>query len=125
MSEINNEESILNTETNGKLIINNQVINVYDDTAIKNALKDKANNIHNHTFNDISDFDSSIKTDGDIIMYDSSAGKFVSKALTSSGATNLDELSDVDVTSIPPVDGDILTYSNNLWNPKNLIQILM
>ncbi len=42
------------------------------------------------------------------------------ESLPSNGAINLDELSDVDVTSILPVDGDILAYSNNLWKPKKI-----
>lgn len=100
MSTLNEDNiSITNTFTksaNGKILINGQELNIYDDTEIKNILDSKANMKHTHTLSDIDDLDVTNKVNGSVITYDSSLDKFVSRSLSinpTSSATYLIELS--------------------------------
>lgn len=90
---------------------------------VANALDGKASTIHKHDISDINDIDSSNKTNGYVLQYDSTAQKFVSKPLPSgsgSGATSLDGLSDVDVLTTLPVDGNALLYQGGIWKPGSI-----
>ncbi|MHA7139863.1 hypothetical protein ACRTEV_21780 [Rossellomorea arthrocnemi] len=80
----------------------------------------KAEEIHKHRLEDITDLDISNKSDGYILQYDSVIEKFVSKAsLENIGGGKLDDLSDVDVSSIQPVEGDTLLFQEGVWKPNS------
>lgn len=78
---------------------------------------------HTHTLEDISDIDITNKTNGNVLMYDSALSEVVLKPLpsgTGSGATNLDGLSDVDVSTTLPSEGDALSFIGGVWKPNRL-----
>jgi hypothetical protein len=58
-------------------------------------------------------------TDGQVLTVDPTTHHLVWLDPTTGGATALDDLTDVDTTTTPPSDGDVLTYDNgsSLWVP--------
>jgi hypothetical protein len=78
---------------------------------------------HTHTIDDIEDINATNKTNGNVLTFDSDLGEMVLKPLpagTGSGATNLDGLADVDVTTSLPTEGDALSYIGGIWKPNRL-----
>lgn len=59
--------------------------------------------------------------DGDVIVYDSVAGKWVPEQQADGGVPvlSIDDLTDVDTTTDAPVNGEVLTWNNNnlQWEP--------
>ena len=111
---INKGSVVTDSTTNGNIIVDGVELVVYDDSDIADV-------VHYHTLADLSDVDVGVKQNGFALQYESISGKFVSKALPSpesSGATSLDGLSDVDVTTVVPSENDILKYSGGLWIPS-------
>ncbi|MBD1379245.1 right-handed parallel beta-helix repeat-containing protein [Metabacillus arenae] len=67
------------------------------------------------------DLDFTNKINGYVPQYDSDEDRLVLKPLpngTGSGATNLDGLTDVDISSVTPEDGEVLTFESGVWKPK-------
>ena len=60
---------------------------------------------------------------GDVLVTDGEGG--MSWVTSAAGATNLGELQDVDVSTIPPVDGQALIYNNelSLWMPGDVSDV--
>lgn len=99
---------------------------ISDITGLDSALVGKASTLHTHLADDITDFDVTNKSNGNVLIWDSTANKFVSKALpagSGSGATNLDGLSDVDVSTVAPLEGEALVFKNGVWKPNKSVQI--
>lgn len=79
---------------------------------------------HTHTINDITDINTTNKSNGNVLTYDSSLSEFVLKPLpngTGNGATNLNGLSDVDTITSAPAEGDTLTFTNGVWKPSRAL----
>lgn len=115
--------SVTSSAINGNILVNGQELKVYNDTELKQSLTGKANTEHTHTLSNIRDVDVTNKTDGNALIYDSTLGKFISKplpAVSSPGATKLDELSDVDVTTTLPVEGNVLKFEGGTWKPSSV-----
>jgi hypothetical protein len=90
-----------------------------DKTTVINAINELANKAI--TLSNLQDVDVSNKVNGYAIQYDSASGKFKSLPLPSgsgSGATNMSGLSDVDVVSSPPTEGQVLQFSSGKWKPQ-------
>lgn len=66
---------------------------------------------------DLLDVDVPTPTDGQVLTWDSGTSKWVNE--TPSAGT-LDDLTDVDTTTIPPVPGDSLVYNGSLWVPTSV-----
>jgi hypothetical protein len=97
-------------------------------TNINTSISNKANISHTHTTSNITDIDTTNKTNGYALQYDSATGKFVSKALpggTGSGATSLDGLSDVDVSTFVPLEGDFLKYVGGVWKASSSTNVVI
>lgn len=112
--------NVTDSATNGKIIVDGQEMTVYDDTAMKASIAEKAPSTHRHTLSQIDDVDDSAKVSGNVLTYDSASGEVKLKPLpagSGSGATNLDGLTDVDVTTIAPAAGDALVFGNGQWKP--------
>lgn len=120
--------SVASSPTNGNLTVNGTDIKVYDDTNIQTTLANKADktdlnnkvNTSDLKLSNLTDVDLVNKTNGYVLTYDSISGKAKLQALPSgqgTGATSLSGLSDVNVTSTPPQEGDILTFSSGIWKP--------
>jgi hypothetical protein len=105
---INGGGSIISDSTNnGYLVIDGNEIQVYDDSIL--------------SLSNLTDIDLTGNANGYVLTYNSTTNKFEPKPLPSgngSGATNLDGLSDVDLTTTLPSDGAILTFSNGIWKPS-------
>jgi len=91
-------------------------------TVSKTSLVSAINELVNKTYSlsTLTDVDTTGKTNGYVLQYDATSGKFKPAPLptgTGSGATNLDGLSDVDVTTKTPVEGDVLEFSGGIWKP--------
>lgn len=115
---------------NGNLTVDENEIKVYthptkhtinEIDGLEDALNSKTSAAHSHKLSDITDLDTTNKTEGYALIYDAANSKYISKPLptgTGSGATNLDGLSDVDVTTTAPIEGNSLIYSEGIWKPK-------
>lgn len=113
-------DSITSGSANGKMNVNGQELTVFDDTSLKDSISQKANVTHKHNSSDIEDFDTTNKTVGYALQYDSTLGKFVSKALpsgTTSGGQYINDLLDVDTVAIAPKEGDTLVFQGGVWKP--------
>lgn len=107
--------SISKGSENGSLVVDGEQMVVYDDNVLDNA---KADVVHTHSVSQINDFDTTNKTNGYVMQYDSVSNKYVLRPLPEgigSGATNLDGLSDVDVTTEAPFDGNVLKFEGGIW----------
>lgn len=119
----NNGSTVVDGSTNGRILVDGVEMVVYDDTALQLALNGKANVEHSHYLSDLNDIDVTNKTNGYALIYDSTLGKFASKAMPSgsgSGATSLDELTDVDTSTVVPSEGNSLVFEGGMWKPKNV-----
>lgn len=67
---------------------------------------------------DLTDVNAPAPSNGDVLTWDSTPGEWVAAA-PGVGALDLDDLGDVDTTTIAPSDGDVLTWDNgsSLWVP--------
>lgn len=111
---------ITDSANNGNIVVDGIEMNVYDDTKLLDALAGKADSSHIHTLSDVSDVDVTNNKDGFALQYDAITGKFVSKALPAgieAVATSLNELTDVDLVTIAPVEGSVLKYVGGIWVP--------
>jgi hypothetical protein len=109
------------TINNGSLIVNGSEIKVYDDSNIQQSLLNKADINHTQSLSTITDVDISDKTNGNVLQYDSTNNKFISKALLLNNQTNnisFDQLTDADVSTVLPNEGDYLKYQNGKWKPS-------
>ena len=96
-----------------------QVIDSLDSTDTGNALsanqgkalKDLIDALSVPDLSDLPDVDISSLTDGQFLMYDDTAGKWVNA--TPELVTSLEELTDVDITT--PASGDVLMYDGTEW----------
>jgi len=82
------------------------------DANFTNLNTDKLENINSESIGDLSDVDISSNTNGNVLTYNSGTTSLELQAPASSGATQLNELSDVDA-SLAPSDGQILAYNNS------------
>jgi hypothetical protein len=101
-------------------IITQDATNRFVTDAEKTSWNTKANGVHNHTLDDVTDVDVTNKTNGYALQYDSVAGKIKLQPLpegTGSGATSMNGLSDVDVTTVAPVEGAVLKFTSGKWVP--------
>jgi hypothetical protein len=117
--------TVTDSSTNGSVMVDGVELLVYDDAALQQALNSKADTEHPHFLADLIDVDVTDKTDGHALLYDSAAGKFVSKALPSGnggGVTDLDGLSDVEISNIP-VEGNILQFQGGVWKPGTVSEL--
>ena len=133
---------VTSSSTNGRLTIDGSSIIVYDDATIVTALNSKAASVHAHAISDvtglstvltskaasahthvssdITDFDTANKTDGYAMIYEAATSKVKLKPLPAgngSGATSMAGLSDVDVTTIAPVESNVMTFTGGKWKP--------
>ncbi|MED3912665.1 right-handed parallel beta-helix repeat-containing protein [Peribacillus simplex] len=102
----------------GKKSNTSHIHSISDVTNLQTSLDNKSIIGHKHTLLDLSDVDVSNKANGNVITYDSASSKFKSLPLPSgsgSGATNLDGLTDVDISTTTPLEGDILTFKSGMW----------
>jgi len=60
------------------------------------------------SLDDLTDVNAPTPSDGDVLVYDQTAGEWVSQAPGSGGVVNLDDLGDVNAPA--PADGDVLVY---------------
>lgn len=109
----------LQTTLTGKSDVGH-VHSIANVTNLQSTLDGKAALSHNHTLSNVTDVDVTNKTNGYALIYDTTASKFVSKALPVSGATNMGELSDVDVSTVVPSEGTILQFVGGKWKPTAL-----
>ncbi|WP_147422002.1 right-handed parallel beta-helix repeat-containing protein [Salipaludibacillus neizhouensis] len=80
----------------------------------------KATTSHTHSLSNLTDVDATDRTNGNALQYDSEQQMFVSKSLpqgNGNGATSLNGLTDVDVSTIPPSQGHVLSYEDGIWKP--------
>lgn len=108
------------THTHGIFAITN-LQSTLDNKANKTDLDSKANIIHSHTLSNITDVDVTNKANGYALIYDSTLQKTVLKPIPTidgTGAASLDGLTDVDVTTIAPQEGDVLKNINGIWIPS-------
>ncbi|MCA1025654.1 chitobiase/beta-hexosaminidase C-terminal domain-containing protein [Cytobacillus kochii] len=115
--------TVTDSTNNGYINVDGVELQVYDDRALQQAIEGKANNEHDHDLSDLTGLDVTNKANGYALLYDSTLGKFVSKALPSgsgSGATSLDGLSDVDLTTVTPLEGNALVFEAGIWKPKDI-----
>lgn len=115
--------TVTDSINNGNIIVDGQEVKIYDDANIVNVLNDKADVNHSHTLTQIEDIDATGKADGYILQYDSTTQKTKFQPLpsgTGSGATNLNGLTDVDVTTTVPKNGDSLGFEDGIWKPTNI-----
>lgn len=100
----------------------NTFSDIYNDIGeVEVDMQFKADVEHNHTLNQMSDIDYTTKANGYVLTFDSTLNKTLFKPLPSgsgSGATNLDGLTDVDVSTTVPTHGDVLTFADGIWKPK-------
>ncbi|MFC0560054.1 right-handed parallel beta-helix repeat-containing protein [Halalkalibacter alkalisediminis] len=112
------EDLVTNSELANKLA---KKADKSDVDEYNNALQTKADVNHEHKLIDITDVDTTNKTNGHALLYDSTTQKFVSKALPDSedsGVTTLDGLSDVDVSAVN--EGVVLSYTGGIWKAVSL-----
>lgn len=111
---------VVDSTTNGNIVVNGQELIVYDDTTLESNIAAKANLSHKHDSSDIIDFDTTNKTVGYALQFDTTSGKFVSKALPSgvtAEAQYLNELLDVDTVTLAPSEGDAMVFQGGVWKP--------
>jgi hypothetical protein len=116
-NSVDSSSAVTESALNGNLIINGIEITVYDDNS-------KADKNHNHSINSINEIESISPSNEYVLTYDSQSEKYKPKPLpvgTGSGATNLEGLSDVDVMTNLPVDGNTLVFDNGIWKPKSIV----
>ncbi|NMH75302.1 right-handed parallel beta-helix repeat-containing protein [Bacillus sp. RO2] len=122
--EINIEDS----KKNGNIIVNGSEIIVYDESEIleqlntkanSNDLENKANLDHQHTLNDINEISISDLREGYTLQYDSTIQKFSAKPLSFS-EMELKQLKDVRYPTDIPNNGNVLTYNQGFWEPKDI-----
>jgi parallel beta-helix repeat protein len=117
----NSGSVVTDSPTNGYIMVDGVQLQVYSDQVLQQALNGKANSEHGHDLSDITDVDATNRTNGYALQYDALSGKFKSMPLPASegsGATSLDGLSDVDVTSVSPENGNVLAFNNGVWGPQ-------
>lgn len=123
---VNSKSTVAGSTNNGFINVNGQDVRVFNDGAIQSSLTNKADK-SSLNLASLSDVDVTNKTNGYALQFDSTVGKFISKPLPTSsggsGATSMSGLSDVDVTTTPPVNDYILTYENGKWTPKSPINL--
>lgn len=105
---------------NGNILLDDIEVQVYEDSNIRQSLEEKAPLTHTHTLYDIEDVDSENRTHGSVLTFDDNLGKFISKQIPTFNTTKLDNLEDVDTTTVPPGEGDVLTYEAGGWKPKSI-----
>lgn len=89
--------------------------------AINEIMKEtnqKASITHTHSTEDIQDIETSQKSDGHVLTYDQNQNKFIPKPIqTSVNYGVINDLEDVDTTTIRPVSGDYLRFNDGMWTP--------
>jgi hypothetical protein len=76
-----------------------------------------------HDLDSHTDVNAPTPSDGDVLTWDDTAGEWVAEAPAGGGggATELDDLSDVDTTSDAPDADDFLVFNGTLWVPHALV----
>lgn len=108
--------SVADSQINGNIVVDGVEIEVYDDSG-------KADFVHQHTLSQITDVDANNKTNGYAMIYDAASSKVKLQPLPTglgNGATSLDGLSDVDVTTTAPSEGAALKYVGGVWKPGTI-----
>lgn len=82
------------------------------DANFTNLNTDKLENISSESVGDLSDVDLTNNTNGNVLTFNSTSGNIELQTPSAGGATQLNELSDVDA-SLAPSDGQILAYNNS------------
>lgn len=119
-SSISGKSTVTSSTVNGNIKVDGVELKAYDDATVQSSLAGKSNVGHSHTLSNVTDVDAANKTDGFALIYDATAQKFKSKALptgVTGGVTQISQLTDVDVATIAPADGNALTFSGGKWKP--------
>ena len=68
----------------------------------------------------LDDVNVATRANGDILVWDSTSGfygQWVSKPIPAGGASAIDDLTDVDTTTTPPTNNDVLAWDGTNWVP--------
>ncbi len=82
------------------------------DANFTNLNTDKLENINSESIGDLSDVDISSNTNGNVLTYNSGTSSLELQAPAAGGASQLNELSDIDA-SLAPSDGQILVFDSS------------
>lgn len=104
--------TITESNNNGYIIVDGSQLKVYDDSFL--------------SLSNLTDVNLNGSTNGYVLTYNSASGQFEPKPVptgSGSGATNLDGLSDVNVTSTIPENGNILGFQDGQWIPTPITSV--
>jgi hypothetical protein len=124
--------TVVDSTTNGNILVNGSEVQVYDETTLKNNV----GTVTNLTTTDktslvsaINEVKSSSSTNttsiGTLSSLQTTAKSNLVSAInevkssigTGGGATNLDALTDVDTSTVSPIEGNVLKYTGGVWKP--------
>lgn len=109
--------TVADSGTNGYILVDGVQLQVYDDTALTQALSGKADVNHGHTLINISDVDTTEKANGYVLTYNSTTAKTEFKALPVSSGGSGSIISDSATNGNILVDGsEVQVYDDTAIN---------